>query len=444
MIKALSLMGQLGYGYHKKSFLKALDEGIDFIGVDAGSIDSGPYFLGSGNMKANYEATRNDLEFPLTKAVEMNIPFIIGSAGYAGGDAHLNKMIKIIKDIAKDNNLHFKMAVIHSEFDKEFIKNELKNGNIKSYEGNKPLSIEDINQSTRIVGQMGVEKIIEALNCGCSVIVAGRATDASIYAAYPLMKGYKPELAWHMAKIIECGALCAKPASPSDALLGIIDDDAFYLKPLDEKRKCTEQSAMAHTLYENTNPFVIEEPDGTLILNDAKYEQYDEKTVKINGAKWIERKKTTIKLEGAKLSGYRTIAIAGVRNPLMIEQIDKITEDIKRQTEESFDSDFEINFRLYGKNGVLGEMEFLDNPYEIGVIVDVVANSQSLAHKICSVAKSNLQHYDYKNRTATGANVAFPYSPAEFDLGEVYEFSIYHILETDNVNQCFSIEEIGL
>ncbi len=442
MVKALSLMGQLGYGYHKDSFLSALEENVDFIGVDAGSIDSGPYFLGSGKMKANYDATRNDLEFPLKKAIEMNIPFIVGSAGYAGGNVHLEQMVSIVKDIVNDSNLHFKMAVIHSEFDKEFIKSELRKGNIESYEGNRELTVEDIDKTTRIVGQMGVEKFMEALNNNCNVVLAGRATDASIYAAYPLLEGCKPELCWHMAKIIECGALCAKPASPSDALIGMIDNDCFYLRPPNKNRKCTAQSAMAHTLYENTDPFIIEEPDGTLLLKNAKYEQSDERTVKIYGAEWIKREKTTIKLEGAKLAGYRTIAIAGVRDPLMIKQIEKITEDIKQEIRKNFSDDFKVNFRLYGKDGVLGDMEFLDNPYEIGIIVDVVAGSQSLAHRICSIAKSNLQHYDYEGRTATGANVAFPYSPAEFDLGEVYEFSIYHILNTDGVNDHFKIEEV--
>ncbi len=441
MIKALSLMGQLGYGYHKDSFTKALSERVDFIGVDAGSIDSGAFFLGSGKMKANYDATRNDLEFPLKKAIELDIPFIIGSAGYAGSDIHLEQMVEIIKDIAKDNNLHFKMAIIHSEFDKEFIKNEFEKGNIKSYENNKPLTIKDIEQSVRIVGQMGVNKFQESLKNGCNVILAGRSTDASIYAAYPLLEGYKPHLCWHMAKIIECGALCAKPASPSDALLGIIDKDCFYLKPPNENRICTPQSAMAHTLYENTDPFVIEEPDGTLVLNNAKYEQYDDRTVKISCAEWIERKKTTIKLEGAKLSGHRTIAIAGIRDPLMIEEIDNILNDIKSDMKKNFKGNFDINFRLYGKNGVLNEMEFLNNPYEIGLIIDVVAEKQQRAKQICSVAKSALQHYDYRGRIATGANLAFPYSPAEFDLGEVYEFSVYHILETDNVNEYFKIEE---
>jgi len=44
MIKALSLMGQLGYGYNRNSFMNAIEESVDYIGVDAGSIDSGPYF----------------------------------------------------------------------------------------------------------------------------------------------------------------------------------------------------------------------------------------------------------------------------------------------------------------------------------------------------------------------------------------------------------------
>ncbi len=443
MVKALSLMGQLGYGYNRASFVRAVDEGVDFIGVDAGSIDSGPYFLGSGNMKANYDATRSDLEFPLITALSKKIPFIIGSAGYAGSDTHLSKFMEIVEDIAKDNDLHFKVAMIHSELDKDIVLELLKKGKIISYEGNPPLAEDDIKASAHIVAQIGVKRFIEALEKGADLVVGGRATDASIYAAYPLLKGYNPALIWHMAKIIECGALCAKPASPSDALLGWVDDGAFYLKPPNEARRCTVDSAMAHTLYENTNPFVIEEPDGTLFLEDAKYEQFDKRTVKVYGAKWKERKRPTFKIEGARLSGFRTIAIMGLRNPDMIAVLDDILDDVRQHAENLFRNDFTLNFRQYGKNGVLGKMEFEDNLHEVGLIVDVVADEQPFAHKVCSIVKSILQHYDYKGRIATGANVAFPYSPAEIDIGEVYEFSVYHIVEED-LNDYFRIEEIEI
>ncbi|AEA34037.1 acyclic terpene utilization AtuA family protein [Hippea maritima] len=442
MIKALSLMGQLGYGYNRDSFDRAITEGVDYIGVDAGSIDSGPFFLGSGSMKANYEATRNDLEHPLIEALRRKIPFIIGSAGYAGADVHLGRFMEIVEDIAKDNKLHFRVAVIHSELEKEYVISLLRKGKIKSYEGNPPLTEEDLLSSSHIVAQMGVSKFIEALKNGADLIVAGRATDASIYAAYPLLVGYDPALVWHMSKIIECGALCAKPASPSDALLGFIDEDAFYLKPPNPLRTCTPESALAHSLYENTDPYVIEEPDGTLFLDNASYEQYDEKTVKVYGARWKDRAKKSFKLEGAKFSGYRTIAIMGIRNPDMIAQLDDILDDVRSRATREFGSGFSLTFRQYGRNGVLGGLEFKSNVYEIGLIVDVVAEEQQFAHRICSVVKAHLQHYDYKGRIATGANVAFPYSPAEVDMGGVYEFSVYHIAEDEAIEDKFYIEEI--
>ncbi|WP_025270194.1 acyclic terpene utilization AtuA family protein [Hippea sp. KM1] len=444
MLKALSLMGQLGYGYNKESFDRAIAEDIDYIGVDAGSIDSGPFFLGSGSMKANYQATRNDLEYPLIEASKRGIPFIVGSAGYAGADVHLDGFMEVVRDIARDNNLHLKVAVIHSELDKEYVLSLLREGKIKSYEGNPELNEEDILSSTHIVAQMGVSKFIEALKMGADLIVAGRATDASIYAAYPLLKGYDPALVWHMSKIIECGALCAKPASPSDALLGFVDDDAFYLRPPNPVRRCTPSSALAHSLYENTDPYVIEEPDGTLFLNNAVYEEYDQRTVRIYGAEWKEKSKKSFKLEGARFSGYRTIAIMGIRNPDMIAQLDGILDDVRDRAASEFGDGFSLTFRQYGKNGVLGSFEFDSNLHEVGLIVDVVAEDQRFAHRVCSVVKAHLQHYDYKGRIATGANVAFPYSPAEIDVGGVYEFSVYHIAEDEKIEDRFYIEEIEL
>ncbi|WP_035586893.1 acyclic terpene utilization AtuA family protein [Hippea jasoniae] len=442
MLKLYALMGQLGYGYNRQSFDEAIKEGVDFIGVDAGSIDSGPYFLGSGNMKANYEATRNDLEYPLKIAVEKKIPFVVGSAGYAGADIHLKQFLDVVKDIARDNDLKIKVAVIHSELDKDFALELLKEGRIKSYEGNPQLTEEDIKSSEHIVAQMGTCRLKEALEGDFDLIVAGRITDASIYAAYPLLKGYDEASIWHMAKIIECGALCAKPASPSDGLMGSLYEDYFILKPPNKTRRCTVNSAMAHALYENSDPFVIEEPEGVLHLENAKYEQLDDRSVKISGARWVKKEKPTYKIEGAGLKGFRTIAIMGIRNPDMIALLDDILADVESKVKQTFDEPFELSFIRYGKDGVLGDLEFIDKTHEVGLVVDVVADRQSLAHRICSVAKAMLQHYDYKGRIATGANVAFPYSPAEIDMGGVYTFNVYHIVDED-ISDKFWIEEIG-
>ena len=50
------------------------------------------------------------------------------------------------------------------------------------------LSIEQVEKLHRSVAMMGAEPIIKALAGGAEVIIAGRATDASLFAAYPLYK----------------------------------------------------------------------------------------------------------------------------------------------------------------------------------------------------------------------------------------------------------------
>ena len=49
-IRVLSPTGVCGSGFVESSFEKALAHKPDFIGVDAGSTDPGPAYLGSGKM----------------------------------------------------------------------------------------------------------------------------------------------------------------------------------------------------------------------------------------------------------------------------------------------------------------------------------------------------------------------------------------------------------
>ena len=55
----------------------------------------------------------------------------------------------------------------------------------------------------------GVEQISAALATGADIVIAGRTTDTAIIAALPLERGCHAGVAWHGAKIGECGALCA-------------------------------------------------------------------------------------------------------------------------------------------------------------------------------------------------------------------------------------------
>lgn len=53
-------------------------------------------------------------------------------------------------------------------------------------------------------------------------------------------------------------------------------------------------------------------------------------------------------------------------------------------------------------------------------------------------------HYGYEGRRATAGNLAFPYSPSDFHAGEVYVFSVYHLIEVDDPCELFPIDIVRL
>ena len=46
--RLLSTSGILGYGYPEESLERGIEMGVDMLGVDGGSVDPGPHYLGSG------------------------------------------------------------------------------------------------------------------------------------------------------------------------------------------------------------------------------------------------------------------------------------------------------------------------------------------------------------------------------------------------------------
>ena len=57
-IKVLSPTAILGYGFPVESFQNGLAQHPDFIAVDAGSTDPGPYYLGAGVSFTDREAVK--------------------------------------------------------------------------------------------------------------------------------------------------------------------------------------------------------------------------------------------------------------------------------------------------------------------------------------------------------------------------------------------------
>jgi hypothetical protein len=101
---------------------------------------------------------------------------------------HVAWMVDIVHEIAREQDLHFNLAVIHSELSPEVVRRHLRDGRSRALPPSAPLSDADIDAATHIVGMMGVEPIQQALTSGAQIVVAGRSSDTSIFAALPLLE----------------------------------------------------------------------------------------------------------------------------------------------------------------------------------------------------------------------------------------------------------------
>ncbi len=436
-MKIVALNGLLGYGYSEEALNQAFSEHVDYVGVDAGSTDPGPYYLGSGESFTNRDAVKRDLRLALPKALEQKAPFIIGTAGGAGSQAHTDWLLSIIREIAKEDALSFKMGIVYTDVTKDYVMEKLESGKILNMSNQFPLSKQAVEESCRIVSQIGTEPIVTLLKEGADVIVCGRACDTAIYASPCIYEGYDLGLAFHMAKIMECGAMCSEPVAAADVMQGYIEKEYFELRPANPERRCTVARVAAHTMYEQTNPYMIYEPDGTVDLRKTTYTQIDDRTVRVSGSVFTPSKEPTLKLEGVRCVGYRTICVGGIYDPLTIENFAMIEKTVRQFVEVNSPvpkNDYQLQFRTYGGK----ESDFC-------VVLDVVGRTQAIADSICSLARSRMLHCDYEGRKSTAGNVAFPFSPSDIHVGAVYEFSVFHLAKVDSLAETVKIqmEEVG-
>ena len=439
-IRMLAATGMLGYGYAEESINRALQMDLDLIASDAGSMDPGPYYLGAGQAFVSRPAAKRDLSLMLEGGAAKKVPVFIGSAGGGGGDPHVDWLMEIVREIAAEKGLHPKVAVIRSEQSKEKLKDKARAGKIAPLGPIGHLTEEEIEDSHRVVAMMGPEPFQQALEDGADVVIAGRASDAAIYAAIPLMRGADPGLAWHLGKIIECGAQVAEPRRGGDSVIGTLFEDYFTVEPGHPEKRVTRTRVAAHTLYENPSPYHLKEPTGLVDTSHADFAQIDERTVKVTGSRFEPANRYTVKLEGVRALGYRTVSMAGTRDPILIDQIDKYIDDCKeRATYESSQlgidtSQFRITVNVYGKNATMGAVEPVKKTtaHELGLLVDVIGDTEEISKAVCAKMRYILLHGDFEGRLCISGNMAIPFSPSDMPVGPVYEFSVWHVMECDH------------
>ena len=440
-IRAIAATGNLSTGFREETLVRAVQQGAHFIGCDAGTTDSGPYYLGSGNPRGPREGTKRNLRLMIREALNARIPVIIGSAGHAGGTPHLNWTLEIVRELARENAWHFTLAAIDSEVPKEVLLGALLEGRIAPLCPAPELQETSIRQAERFVAMMGIEPIQSALNAGAQVVVAGRCSDVAIYAALPVLEGIPKHVAFHAGKILECGSAAVAQRFYSDCMAAELDQDGFTVEPPNPTFRCTPQSVAAHTLYENADPYHLVESGGVVDTTAARYEATSDRAVRVSGARFIPSEKYTVKIEGAALAGYRSIVVAGIRDPLVLRQLEPFLSSLRTVVERKIEDSLKLSrdaytlqFRIYGSNGSLGRAEPCPQVegHEVGLIIDVVAPSQSLAADILPIVWHTGLHHPIPEQQGLISNLAFPFSPPGADMGPAYRFCANHVWQLDD------------
>ena len=432
--RVLSPTAILGYGFPEESFQRGIDRKPHLIACDAGSTDPGPYYLGSGKSFTNRAFVKRDLRYMLVEGLKIGSPVVVGTAGGSGAAPHLAWCRSIIEEIAREENLSFKMGVIPADMDKNDVKTALRQGKIHALSFVPELTEDDIDASSQLVAQMGNEPLIKALQAECQVVLAGRCYDPANFAALPIMLGYDHGLALHMGKILECGAIAATPGSGADCAFATLTQSSFILESLNPIRKFTRESAAAHTLYEKSDPYHLPGPGGVLHLENCRFTEIGDGRVEVQGSRHEKTVPYCLKLEGAKKTGHRSVAIAGARDPIFIEHIDEILEAVRKQVSSMAKNiGGSIHFHVYGKDAVMGPTEPVKKSlsHELGIVIEAVSPAQEDADTLLSLTRSTLLHYGYPGRISTAGNLALPFSPSDIAVGETYEFSVYHLMEVE-------------
>lgn len=392
--RVVSACGALGYGYPRESLESALRGQVDAIICDGGSMDAGPYYLGTGTEYFEREAVKLDFRHMVEAGARIGCPVILGSSGMAGGDRNVDWMIATAKEVFAELGIKgAKVAVIRSEIDPEIIIKEFRAGALRATGAGPDLDEASLREST-IVGQMGIHPLITALESGAQFILAGRSCDIALFASDMIRRNIDAGLAYHVGHVLECGALACDPGSPSDCLVAEIYDDgsAIFTAP-NPTRRCTAYSIAAHSLYEESHPQLQYYPEGILVMEKTQFFSRDGRSAGIRNSRFVHSARPwpwSIKLEGSRRLGARKVSLIHL-DPA---DLAKIPPDVL----------------VYGRNGV--QAQPVDaSQRELGIIVETIGKTREAAVLLASLLTHYLIHYGYPGRKATAGNIAYPLSP---------------------------------
>jgi len=436
--------GHLGFAPLKtESFRLGVDTGPDFILADSGSDDIGPGPLGSDTSTSPREWQRHDLEHMLLAARELGVPMIIGSAGDTGTNSRVDLYVEMIRDIARRHALApFRIGWFYSEVAPSVLREKLAAGEaIRGLDGRPDLTPEELAATDRIVAVAGIHPYKALLDEGADVIIGGRSSDSVIFAAPAIRAGFPEALSYYLGKVLECASFNAEPYGGKETVIGEISMEDVRVTAVHPAQRCTVASVAGHAMYERSSPFYEHVAGGRLDMTHCVYEQVAEKTTRITGPTFMPSEGIHVKLEGAGKIGERYVGFVGIRDPYTVAHVDEVIAWARQQVCERFGDDgYELHFQVYGRNGVMGEMEPLkDRPaHEVGVLVFGIAPTREMAEEVAITGTRQMFYARLPDVKGTAGGVAFPLDEV-VPASAAYRWTLNHTMQVGDPLELFPL-----
>ena len=439
-VRILAPTGGLGFAPPDptRSFYPALERSPDVIVADAGSADIGPLFLGSGARYNEPAWEELDFERLIEGMIRLGVPLVVGSCGGHGLDAAVEQYAAIVEGVASRLGQKLNTALIFSEQTRAWLHAALDREQevASTAPALSPLSHEVIDQTNRIVAVMGAQPILAALRGGAQVVLAGRACDDALFAASAMYHEVSPASAFLTGKLLENSSLVAVPFVLRESILADVDDEGVVLEPMLAEQRCTRTSVAAELMYERRTPLEQAGPGGILDLDAVRIEELDDRRVRVSGARYRSAP-PALKVEGAGLCGYRTLCIAGCRDPQMIENLGPIVEAMRVRVA---DTGARIAVNVFGRDAVMGALEPTPVPgHEVAIIVETVGSTQEEANSACLLAKRLLFSAKYPGQKQTGGSIA-SLIDEYLEAGPSYRWTVNHIVPVPDLVEPFRLE----
>ena len=145
-------------------------------------------------------------------------------------------------------------------------------------------------------------------------------------------------------------------------------------------------------------------------------------------------------VEGAASGGFQTVMLVGIRDRHVLGHIDRFLEKMHQVLGERVRAAMgdaaegcHISLRPYGWNAVSGTPVPAGTPapQEIGLLFIATASTQELATQVAKTCNPWFFHLPLEEAQEL-PSYGFPFSPAELERGQVFEFKLNHVVSVSD------------